>query len=198
MNYSFRYGGTRMRNDQVLEFDADNTKPLEDKAERNIADSSNLFFRSTEYLNRFFAAIAGVALISMMLLIVFNSVKRLFSDPISGTVEIVSWLGAVTGVFALGYTQLNKGHIYIDMLINNFPPLIRKIIHTIMNVLSIAFFSIASWQLALFGINLRDGGVVSETIQFSFYPIVILCSLGFLGLVLALVKETILIWKGDS
>ena len=121
-----------------------------------------------------------------MLLVVFNAVKRIFSDPIAGTVEIVSWLGAITGVFALGFTQLNKGHVYIDMLLEKFPAPGHKLIHTFMNVVSIVFFLIAVWQISLYGISLRSNGVVSQTIQLSFYPIVILCSLGFFGLVLAI------------
>ncbi|PID01767.1 C4-dicarboxylate ABC transporter permease [Sporosarcina sp. P2] len=187
-----------MRNEQIVEFDIESASFIEDKHEEKVVSTSNLFFKTTDYLNRFLAVIAGMALMLMMLLIVFNSIKRMYSDPIAGTVEIVSWLGAITGIFALGYTQLNKGHVYIDMLVDKFPSMLRRIIHTVMNVLSASFFLVAAWQLLLFGLNLGSNGVVSQTIQFSFYPIVILSSIGFIGLVLAIVKETILIWKVAS
>lgn len=187
-----------MENEQSLKLNSTTPNPPEDLDPNEKAVSSNVFFRLTDYFNQALAVIAGIALISMMLLVVFNAIKRIFSDPISGTVEIVSWLGAITGVFALGYTQLNKGHVFIDMLLDRFPTSIHKLIHTFMNVVSIAFFLIAAWQIALYGIGLKNNGVVSQTIQFSFYPLVILCSLGFFGLVLAIMKETILIWKEAS
>ncbi|PIC99040.1 TRAP transporter small permease [Sporosarcina sp. P29] len=187
-----------MRNEQIIEFDIESASFPRDIPQEKVVNTSNLFIKTTDYLNRFLAVVAGIALISMMLLIVFNSIKRMYSDPIAGTVEIVSWLGAITGIFALGYTQLNKGHVYIDMLLDKFPFILQKVIHTFMNVISTSFFLVAAWQLLLFGINLRGNGVVSQTIQFSFYPIVILSSIGFIGLVLAIVKETILLWKEAS
>jgi TRAP-type C4-dicarboxylate transport system permease small subunit len=187
-----------MGNEQVMKLGTENSNSSAGGESKEKAVSSNLFFKVTDYFNQALAVIAGIALVLMMLLVVFNALKRIFSDPISGTVEIVSWLGAITGVFALGYTQLNKGHVYIDLLLDKLPTIIHKVIHTFMNVLSMFFFLIAAWQITIYGLNLRNDGVVSQTIQFSFYPLVILCSLGFFGLVLALVKETILIWKEAS
>ncbi|MFD1708945.1 TRAP transporter small permease [Siminovitchia sediminis] len=160
-------------------------------------EKPNIFFRFTDYLNQGLAYLAGLSLICMMLLVVFNSIKRLFSDPISGTVELVSWLGAMTAVFSLGYAQLHKGHVFIDLLIVKFPPALHKLTHSLVNVLSILFFIMAGWQISLYGISLKQSGVVSETMQISFYPLVILCSLGFFSLVLAIVKETIEVWKEE-
>lgn len=158
-------------------------------------EKPNMFFRSTDYLNQGLAFLAGLSLICMMLLVVFNSIKRLFSDPIAGTVEMVSWLGAMTAVFSLGYAQLHKGHVFIDLLIVKFPSALQKLTHSLVNVLSILFFSMAGWQVTLYGLGLKQNGVVSETMQVAFYPLVIFCSIGFFSLVLAIVKETVEVWK---
>ncbi|WP_408010138.1 TRAP transporter small permease [Pseudalkalibacillus sp. A8] len=181
------------------------TVPLEQEIPRTMHESTvmknektSVFLRIIDRINQGSAVLAGTTLLIMILLVVFNSIKRLFSDPIAGTVELVSWLGAVTTIFSLGYAQLHKGHVFIDLLYKKFPETIQHILHTFMNLASIAFFSVAGWQIALYGINLMENGVVSPTMRISFYPIVIFCSLGFLGLLLALVKETILIWRGGS
>ncbi|WP_221563131.1 TRAP transporter small permease [Alkalihalobacillus sp. TS-13] len=181
------------------------TVPLEQEVPRTIheptmmnTEKASVFFRIIDRLNQGSAVLAGTTLLMMILLVVFNSIKRLFSDPIAGTVELVSWLGAVTTIFSLGYAQLHKGHVFIDLLYKKFPKAVQQLLHTFMNLVSIAFFSIAGWQIALYGINLMENGVVSPTMRVSFYPIVIFCSLGFLGLLLALIKETIIIWKGGS
>ncbi|WP_240375962.1 TRAP transporter small permease [Bacillus piscicola] len=170
--------------------------PVEKQVDR--IETSNTFFKIIDKSNQSLAVLAGIALISMMLLVVFNSIKRIFSDPIAGTVEMVSWLGAITTIFSLGYAQLHKGHVFIDLLFKKLPKLLQHVLHTFMNALSIIFFSIAAWQITIYGIDLMNNGVVSQTMRVPFYPIVMFCSLGFLSLLLALIKETILIWKGGG
>lgn len=186
--------GEKMKDKQSLTleqevFGVDNESVF--KSEKN----SNLFYRLIDRFNQISAVLAGISLVLMMTLIVFNAVRRLYSAPIAGTVEIVSWLAAVTFIFSLGYAQLHKRHVYIDLFIKKLPPLTQRCIHTIVNVLSIAFFMIAVWQMTLHGIDLMNKGIVSETMRISFYPIVTFCSIGFLGLLMALIKETILIWR---
>jgi len=157
--------------------------------------STHIFFTVIDRMNEAMAWFAGIAVVLLMLLIVFNSIKRMFSDPFSGTVEVATWLGAISGIFALGYAQLHKGHVFIDLLINILPKMVSKMIHTVMNLVSIWFFLVAGWLLFQHGVNMMGNGVVSETLRIPFYPIVQLCSLGFIGLVLAIIKETIFIWK---
>lgn len=161
-------------------------------------ERSNIFFKLIDRINQVSAILAGTSLLVMILLVVFNAIKRLFSDPIAGTVELVSWLGAMTTIFSLGYAQLYKGHVYIDLLFKKLPLRLQQVLHTTLNIISIGFFSMAGWQITMYGLNLMENGVVSTTMRISFYPIVIFCSLGFLGLLLALIKETVLIWKGGA
>jgi len=158
--------------------------------------STNLFFTMVDRINEAMAWIAGSAVVLLMLLIVFNAIKRTFSNPFAGTVEVATWLGAISGIFALGYAQLHKSHVFIDLLITKFPPIISRSIHTCVNIVSLVFFTIAGWLVLQHGLNLMGNGIVSETLRIPFYPIVLLSSLGFFGLVLAIIKETIFIWKG--
>src|SRR5690625_4286107 len=127
------------------------------------------------------ASIAGISLILMMSLIVFNAIIRMFTSPVSGTVEMAGWLAAITGIFALGYAQLYKAHVYIDLLIVKLPVMLYKIIHTFMNLISILFFSLAAWNLTMYGLSLSKQGVLSATLEIPFYPIVLLCTLGLIG-----------------
>ncbi|WP_091273691.1 TRAP transporter small permease [Alteribacillus persepolensis] len=171
--------------------------PLISEKKQEVNRERNIFFKLVDKFNQLLASIAGTALILMMLLVVFNSVKRLFSDPVAGTVEMVSWLAAITAIFSLGFVQLHKGHVFIDLLFSKFPQLLQRITHTAVNVVSIIFFIIAGWQLTIYGLELMENGIVSETMRIPFYPIVVCCSIGFLGLLLAVVKEIWMIWKGE-
>ncbi len=195
--YSIIHGGMRMDRDQSIPVIDDQAKVnLYDKTvKRSKSKSTNLFFTMVDKMNEGLAWIAGAAVVLLMLLIVLNAIKRMFSDPFAGTVEVATWLGAISGIFSLGYAQLHKGHVFMDLLINKFPEIVSKSIHTLVNIVSAIFFLVAGWLIFQHGMNMMGSGVVSETLRIPFYPIVQLCSLGFIGIVLAIIKETILIWK---
>lgn len=154
-----------------------------------------IYSQITTIVNGIMAWIAGICLISMIALIVFNAIKRLFSDPFAGTVEVVGWLAAIAATFSLGYAQLHKAYVYIDLLFNKFPKLVQKLVYSIMVLISIVFFAIVVWYLFQYGLTLKKQGTLSETMQFMFYPFTLLCSLGFVGLVLALIKDFIDCWR---
>lgn len=165
------------------------------KSLQHDSEKSNLFFKFVNYSNQISIIIAGIFLTSMMFLIVFNAIKRAYSSPIMGITEIVSWFAAITIIFSIGYTQLHKGHVSIDLLLLKLPLTIQKYVHSVINVISILFFSLAVYLLITYGFSLKENNVVSETLQFSYYPIVLICSIGFITLVLSLIKETIMVWK---
>ncbi|MBN1227586.1 MAG: TRAP transporter small permease subunit, partial [Deltaproteobacteria bacterium] len=71
-------------------------------------------------LNQIFLWFAGISLIIMILLTCSNIFLRLVWTPISGTFELMGFLGAITTAFALGYTQMKRGHIAIDILVHSF------------------------------------------------------------------------------
>src|SRR5690625_5443161 len=102
----------------------------------------------------------------MIALIVFNAIKRLFSDPFSGTVEVVGWLAAITSTFSLGYAQLHKAHVYIDLLFEKFPEMLQKIVYTIMVAGSVIFFTLVVYYLFQHGLLMKRNGTLSETLQF--------------------------------
>jgi len=78
--------------------------------------------KSTMYLNRILTFLAGLILIVMVLLTCANIVFRMFWVPVSGTYELMGFAGAMLTAFALAYTQIKKGHIAVDVLVNVFQP----------------------------------------------------------------------------
>lgn len=144
-----------------------------------------------KYFNLGLAWIAGLCLVLMILLIVFNGIKRIFSDPFAGTTEVAGWLGAIAISFAIGYTQLHHGHVDIDLLVQKFPERLQKFISILVSLASLLFFLIVGWQIIRYGLSLMEGNHLSPTLRISFYPLVLLTSLGFFGLTLALFKDFI-------
>ena len=57
--------------------------------------------------------VAGVAVLLMVVLACANIVGRVFGCPIEGSYEVMGFLGAIAAAFALGSSQIAKGHVAV-------------------------------------------------------------------------------------
>lgn len=124
----------------------------------------------SEILSGIFMGIGGVSLVIMTSVACVNMFLRLFGTPLSPAFELVSYLGATTVALPLGYAQLKKSHIAVDILGSRFPGNVRKITSAITLVLSIGLFTLAAWKVGQHAANLMQTGELSETTRMPFYP----------------------------
>jgi len=136
-------------------------------------------------INRILLIAAGICLIAMVALTSANIVLRLFWVPIRGTYELMGFFGALATAFALGYTQLQKGHIAVDILINSFPRRTKRILEAINGIAIMVFFSVMAWQISRKAWVLQTTGEVTETLRIVYYPFTygVALGCGFLALV---------------
>ncbi len=123
-----------------------------------------------EWLANAFTVAGGVTLVLMMVIACANMVMRLVGEPISAAYELVGYLGAVTVALPLGYTQLKRSHIAVDILTSRFPADIRKILLGVGLLGGILFFLVVAWQVGAYAQTLRRVGEVSETLRIPYYP----------------------------
>ena len=107
-----------------------------------------LLDRISRVLNEILIWIAGVSLVVMILLTCGNIFLRLVWTPVKGTFELMGFFGAIVTAFALGYTQIKRGHIGIDILVNQFPAKTQRSLNGINHFICMVFFGIAGWQIA--------------------------------------------------
>lgn len=124
------------------------------------------------YLNRAMVLIGGIFLVGMVILTNANIIFREVWVPIRGTFELMGFFGAVVAAFALGYTQIKRGHISVDVLINTFPEKIKRILRAVNSVACMLFFSLLAWQLTIKATTLLDTGEVTETLRIIYYPFI--------------------------
>lgn len=124
----------------------------------------------SEFLSGIFMGIGGVSLVVMTAIACANMFMRLFGTPLSPAYELVSYLGATTVSLPLGYAQLKKSHISVDILASRFPGHVRKVTSGITLVLSTGLFSLAAWKVGQHATNLMRTGELSETTRMPFYP----------------------------
>lgn len=127
---------------------------------------------SAGFLARLLFGLAGAAIVAMMLLTCADVVLRLFSRPIPGTYELVSFFGAVSVAFAMAHTCVEKGHIAVSVLVQLLPRRGRETVDALTSTLGLILFALIAWRSVLYAEDLRRSGEVSLTLQLPFYPFV--------------------------
>ena len=124
----------------------------------------------TLFLNRVLVWIGGAFILAMIVLTCTNIFLRMVWVPVKGTFELMGYFGAVTTAFALGYTQIKKGHIAVDVLVMSFSAKTRRILDVINSLICLIFFGLVAWQIARYAGVLRSTGEVTETLRIIYYP----------------------------
>jgi TRAP-type C4-dicarboxylate transport system permease small subunit len=140
-------------------------------------------------LNRWLSWIGGGVLVAMMLVTVGNLIMVQFKVPFTGAAEIVRFLAAVVAAFALGYTQINRGHVAIDIFVVRLPQRAQAIIDSIMFFIIMALFGVATWQVVELASRYWELGSVSETLYIIFFPFIYAVALGCTLLCLVLLLD---------
>ncbi|MBU0990716.1 MAG: TRAP transporter small permease [Proteobacteria bacterium] len=141
------------------------------------------------YLNWVLILIAGLFLMAMIFLTCSNIFLRVVWKPVSGTFELMGYFGAVLTAFALGYTQIKKGHISVDIVVLGFSKKTQNVLNAINNLICMAFFALAAWQIARYGTTLWRTGEVTETLRIVYYPFTYGVALGCAVLSLIFLTE---------
>jgi TRAP-type C4-dicarboxylate transport system permease small subunit len=145
--------------------------------------------RLNQVLNQILVWIAVCFLGGMIFITCANIILRLVWVPLRGTFELMGYFGAIVTAFALGYAQISRSHIAVDILVLRFSKRTRKILNGINHLVCSAFFTIVSWQIAKYATTLWQTGEVTETLRFAYYPFTYGVSLGCLVLALSLLVD---------
>jgi len=147
------------------------------------------FERLTYALNRWLNWIGAAALLLMVFLVCSNILGRLFIQPIKGVYEIVGFLGGIAIGFAMGYTQIKKGHISVEILVLRLRPRARAIVNSIGYLICFFLFALMAWQHANFATSTWKVGEVSETLKIPFFPLIYGVAFGCIALCLVLLVD---------
>ncbi len=148
-----------------------------------------LLNKISRVLNQVLVWTAAVFLVSMILLTCSNIFLRLVWMPVRGSFELMGFFGAIVTAFALGYTQINRGHIGIDIVVNLFSAKTQRLLNGINYFICMIFFAIAGWQIAKWATTLWQTGEVTETLRIIFYPFTYGVALGSIILALVLLVD---------
>jgi len=133
----------------------------------------------------------GLFLLAMICLTCANIFFRIVWFPIRGTFEFMGYFGAIVTAFALAYTEMNRGHIAVDVMVNRFPKKIQKALYIVNSLVCFIFFAITTRFIFRKATILLRTGEVTETLQIIYYPFTYAVALGFGVLSLVMLSNTI-------
>jgi len=130
-----------------------------------------------------------VFLFGMALLTCLDVIGRFFKYPIFGTVELVSFMGAIAIACSLPFTHQEKGHIGVELFIRKLPSKVRYTIELCTELLSLALFILVSWRMFLFSISMKESGELSMNLQLPEYAIIFILACGFVIFTLIIINS---------
>lgn len=154
--------------------------------------------RILDYLSNALLALSGVALMAMMALACANMVMGGLGRPIKGTVELIEFFGALTVAFALAATQRKKGHIALTILAGAMPKGVERTIDFLSTAASCLLFSLIGWRLVSMALDKMASGLLSETLRFPFYPVILAVALGVFLMALILAADAVAVFVKPS
>jgi len=150
-----------------------------------------------QFISKLLNYIAGIALTFMMFLTVADVLLRAGGHPIIGTYEIVALSLALVIGFAIPQVSLDKGHVYMEFLLERFSKRGKNVMNTFTRVLCLILFAFIGYNLFNVGAGFHASGEVSATIKIPFYHIAygvaVCCLLECWVFILDIVR----IWRGQ-
>src|SRR5665647_380571 len=134
--------------------------------------------------------IAGAGLVGMTALVVGDVIGiKIFSKPIPGGIEFVSFLAAVAIAFGVPFTQVMRGHVAVDFIVETFPRRLKLVIECLTVFLSVVLFALLMVYSFRYAGLLRTSGEVSMTQKIPFHPFVYGMAVCFLATLLVLILQ---------
>jgi TRAP-type C4-dicarboxylate transport system permease small subunit len=143
--------------------------------------------RLSKYLN--WIALAGIVV--TMLLTSADVIGRYFGHPIRGTFDGVGLLSLIIVAFALAQTQILKGHISVDFLINKLGQTSRKFVLRAGYFISICLFALLAWGSISYSFSLNSVNEVSQTVKIPLWPFALIIGINIAVLCLVLILDLI-------
>jgi len=154
-------------------------------------------FNLLRFVSKLLNIIAGIAVTVMMLLTVADVLLRAGGHPIIGTYEIVALLLALVIGFGIPQVSLDRGHVYMDFLLEKLSKRGKKVMNTITRLFCIILFLPLGYNLFNVGARFHASGEVSATIKIPFYPVAYGVAVCCLLECCVFIFDIVRIWRGQ-
>ena len=140
--------------------------------------------------NTWLAKAGGYVLLCMMVLTISDVIGRyFFNSPVTGAYEITEVMMVTVIFLFIGYTQAEKGHISIDLVVRLLPKKVRTTIDIITHLLSLFIIILIAWMNILRCLELMRRNEVTAILYIPVSPFVLILAIGCLVYAIELIKN---------
>jgi TRAP-type transport system small permease protein len=149
-----------------------------------------------EFLSSLLGQAGGIILFCMMLLTVCDVTGRyIFNAPITGAYEVTETMMVTIVFFFIAYTQAEKGHIAVDLVVIRLPDKIRVLVQLITHGLSLCIFLLILWMNILRWLELMARNEHTPIIHLPISPFLLIVAFGSLVFSIELIKDVMKLFK---
>lgn len=127
-------------------------------------------------------------LIIMALLTCVDVVGRFFRHPVFGSIELMSFMGALAVAMVLSDAHTSKSHIGVEIFVMKLPKKFRLMIDFCTNLISLVLFGLVTWKMSEYSLKVMESGEVSMNLELPEYLIISVVAFGFVIFALTIVK----------
>jgi TRAP-type C4-dicarboxylate transport system permease small subunit len=163
---------------------------MEEQSKRQLSQY-NVVIR---WICRVMIAMSAIILAVMMFVSVGDVVGRdFFTHPIKGSYELVGLAVVVIGSLGLGYCQVVRSNISIDIIPNRLGPRGKAVLNIFSYFMSISLCSIICWQTSLRVLDYmsKGHGGSTVTLHIILWPFMLLMDICFLWVGIVYVLDLI-------
>lgn len=138
--------------------------------------------------------ISSAFLFIMMLGVVVDVVMRLIGHPIKGFYDIGEVLMAALVYAAVGYTQFDKSHVRVDLLLMKLPRRVARSLDTLMMFASAGVSGLLTWAMASRAASIISStgqGPVTGLLEISHTPFIVIVAIGCFLMMLEFLIDTV-------
>jgi TRAP-type C4-dicarboxylate transport system permease small subunit len=143
--------------------------------------------------------LGALSIFLMMILVTIDVCGRFFfNSPLVGQKEITEMLMVGSVYFAIGYTQREKGHVGMDLIITKIlKGNTKKVVLILTLFLSAAISIIVSYYTFLYALESYEKGMVSIYLGWPVWSLPLMVSIGSLLLTVRLLIDLIESFEGN-
>ena len=140
----------------------------------------NQGFQSWVYpISKILSRAASVILFSMMLLTIADVfLRKVFSRPILGALEMTEFMMVGVVFFSLAQTEILNRHVKVDLLMSRLGERTQGLIDMITQFVCFLLFGAITWSTLVYSKEMRASGEVSQDLWVPIYPFVYIVAVG--------------------
>ena len=140
---------------------------------------TDIILEKTGILSKVLAYLGAVALFGTMCLTAADVIGRyVFNTPILGVFELTEFLVLILIFSFLAYTQSQKTHVAVELLLKIFPKRIQAFIEVVNHVICLVLMILITWMGFKKALELMEVGEASPNLGIPDYPFVFFLTVG--------------------